>query len=285
MTFHHFTVDVEEFFHSTLLTSRLPQPRWDEFPRRSPEIVDWLLRSMEEAGAKGTFFVLGWLAEREPAVVRAIADANHEIASHGYDHVRIPDQTPDAFRASVRRSKQMLEDLTGREVIGFRAPSFSILPGYEWALDVLLEEGYRYDSSLFPISVHPSYGFPGAPRDPHWIERPSGRLLEVPPLTLSVLGRRLPAAGGAYLRLLPYRLISAALRQAERREVAGTTYIHPWDLDPVRPSVRLPPLLSLRLFGGAVGARSRVQRLLRDFRSVPIQERLGVQLRGGTAPG
>lgn len=274
MSVHHFTVDVEEFFHSTLLTERIPARQWDAFPRRAPEIVGGLLDAMEDAGARGTFFVLGWHAEREPALVRAIASRGHEVASHGQDHVLVPAQTPAALRASLRRSKRLLEDLCGREVVGFRAPSFSVVPGCEWAFDILLEEGYRYDSSLFPISVHPTYGYPGAPRDPHWVDRPGGRLLEVPPTTVALLARRLPAAGGAYLRLLPSALIRAGLRQAGRRGQPGTMYIHPWDLDPVRPDIRLPPLLALRLFAGPRRARSALTRLLREFPFRPIAETL-----------
>jgi polysaccharide deacetylase family protein (PEP-CTERM system associated) len=206
--------------------------------------------------------------------VRAIARAGHEIAGHGWDHRRVTTQTPEEFRDSVRRTKALLEDLAGTEVIGFRAPSFSIRPGVEWALDVLLEEGYRYDSSLFPISVHPSYGYPGGGADLHAIERPSGSIWEVPPLTLSVFGRRLPAAGGAYLRFFPYALVRAAIRQAERRSTPATIYIHPWDLDPDVDRIPLPPLLRLRLHGGARRARARVSRLLHEFRFTSIADTL-----------
>ena len=278
---HHFTVDVEEFFHSSLLVDRIGAGQWDAFPRRAPALLPWLIDKLDEAGARATFFVLGWMAEREPELIRDLAARGHEVAAHGQDHVLVPAQTPVAFRASVRRCKALLEDLTGREVVGFRAPSFSILPGCEWALDVLVEEGYRYDSSLFPIGVHPTYGYPDAPPDPHWIERPTGRILEVPPATLTVAGRRFPAAGGAYARWFPYALTAAAFREAERRGSPATFYIHPWDLDPRRPDLRLPPLLRLRLFAGAGQARARVARLLSDFRFAPVAERLSPPVRAG----
>jgi polysaccharide deacetylase family protein (PEP-CTERM system associated) len=277
MTPHHLTVDVEEFFHSTALTTRVPPSRWESLPRRAPRMVDWLLERLEGAGASATFFVLGWLAEREPDMVRAIARAGHEVAGHTWDHRKVTEQTPEEFRDSVRRSRELLESLTGRPVNGFRAPSFSIGPGMEWALDVLLDEGYRYDSSLFPISVHPGYGYPGGPRDPHIIERPCGVILEVPPLTLAVGRLRLPAAGGAYLRLLPYALVRLALRQAEARDVPGTVYVHPWDLDPDIERLRLPPLLTLRLHGGAARGRRGLIRLLGEFRFTSIARSQGAR--------
>jgi polysaccharide deacetylase family protein (PEP-CTERM system associated) len=267
---HHLTVDVEEVFHSTLLTDRVPRSTWEAQPRRAPGVVGDLLEDLERSGVRATFFVLGWLAEREPAMVRAIAGAGHEVGSHSWWHRRVAELTPESFRESVRRTKETLEDLTGQAVVGFRAPSFSILPGTEWALDILLEEGYRYDSSLFPTSVHPSYGYPDAPPDPHWIERSSGRILEVPPVTLQAAGRRLPAAGGAYLRFFPYALLRSALRQAGARGHPGTVYVHPWDLDPGATRYPLPPLVRLRLYGGAGAARRRVDRLLADFSFLPI---------------
>jgi polysaccharide deacetylase family protein (PEP-CTERM system associated) len=269
---HHFTVDVEEVFHSTLLTERVPEHQWDDQPRRAPEIIPWLLDEMAAAGARGTFFLIGWLAEKEPAMVRQISEAGHEIGAHSWWHRRVSGQDPEAFRRSARRTRELLEQLSGTPVTGFRAPSFSIDPGSEWAFDVLLEEGYRYDSSLFPISIHPTYGYPGGEIDPHWIDREAGALVEVPPLTLGTLGRRLPAAGGAYLRLLPSGLTRRALRQAEKRGASGTLYIHPWDLDLDLPRLRLPPAVGLRLYTGAGKARKRLQRLLAEFPSRPIRE-------------
>lgn len=267
---HHFTVDVEEFFHSTLLAERIPPTAWDAYPRRAPLITAWLLDEMARNGAKGTFFVLGWLAEREPDLVRRIVAGGHEVAAHSWWHRKVGELSPEEFRLDVRRTKSALEDLAGRPVVGFRAPSFSIVPGLEWAFDVLLEEGYTYDSSLFPIRVHPDYGYPEAGSDPYVIRRGCGALTEVPLLTVSVAGRRLPAAGGAYLRFFPATLAGSALRQAERRGAPGTTYLHPWDLDPDIPRVALPRLLALRLRGGATRARSRVRRLLRKFHFTSI---------------
>src|SRR5690349_24316094 len=213
--------------------------------------------------------MLWWLEDRQQALVHRIAAAGHEIASHGWDHVRVTEQSPLAFRDSIRRTKIVLEDLTGTPVVGFRAPSFSIVQGREWALDVLLEEGYRYDSSLFPVS-RPGYGYANGGRDPHWVKRPAGRLAEVPPATLRRWGPQLPAGGGAYFRLLPYGLTRSALRDCERRGVPGTFYIHPWELDPEQPRLDVPWLTQVRHYGGLGRTLPRLRRLLDEFRFTAI---------------
>lgn len=261
---HHFTVDVEEYFHPTPLARWLPQEGWDELERRSPVLVERLLRLLDDHGTPATFFVLGWLAEREPTMVREISDAGHEIASHGWAHRLVTQLTPEEFREGVRRSKHVLEDLTGQPVVGYRAPSFSIVPGCEWALDVLVEEGYRYDSSLFPVRVHPTYGYP-CERDPHLLDRRAGPIVEVPPSTLRVWGTNLPAAGGAYLRFLPYRLIRTAFRHAADRGAPGTFYVHPWEIDVAAPEIPIPRPLRLRVRGRLGDVDRRLQQLLRDF--------------------
>ena len=215
------------------------------------------------------------LWERDPEMVKAIHQAGHEVAAHSWIHRRVDGLKPQEFRDAVRRSKALLEDIIGAPVTGYRAPSFSISPGCEWAFDILLEEGYRYDSSVFPIDLGPGYGYKGASPDPHWLQRGSGLLGEVPPLSLGFRGKRYPAAGGAYLRLLPFQLVKAALRQAEARGVPGTLYIHPWDVDPeLVPLKGLPPLLRLRLYGGSRRARKRLSLLIRTLRSRPIRETL-----------
>ena len=275
MVTHHFTVDVEEYFHSSALEQLIPPERWDGMNRRAPRLVHRLLDRMDDHGVRGTFFILGWLAGHEPDLVKEIASRGHEVASHGWDHKRVIHQSAEAFRDSLHRTKHFLEDLVGQEVIGFRAPSFSIVPGKEWAFDALLEEGYRYDSSLFPIKLHPTYGYPGAERDPHWITRPSGRIAEIPPATLRLLWRNLPAAGGAYFRLLPYFWTQHSLRSARDRKVPATFYIHPWELDQERPQdLVLPRLVQLRLFGGRAGVWPRLERLFSEFRFRPIVDTL-----------
>lgn len=261
---HYFTVDVEEYFQVVALAPYAPMARWGSFESRVERPIDELLALMARHGATGTFFTVGWVAERHPALMRRIVAAGHEVASHTYDHVRITHQTPDAFRESVRRTKRLIEDMTGSAVLGFRAPSFSIVRGTEWALDVLLEEGHAYDSSLFPVS-RSGYGYVGGARDPYPIARAGGVLAEFPPVTLQVAGRSLPAAGGAYFRILPPALVHAALRSSARRGVPGTFYIHPWEWDPGQPRLQVPLLTRIRHYGGQAGVLRRLDRLLGRF--------------------
>lgn len=271
---HCFTVDVEEYFHASAMERVAPPGTWDRLEHRVELGVDRLLRLMDDGGHLGTFFVLGWVAERYPALVRRIAEQGHEIGSHGWKHRRVSTLSPDEFRVTIRRSRAVLEDVTGRRVVGYRAPSFSIGRGQEWALDVLLEEGYRYDSSIFPVR-RPGYGYPGSHRDPYWIIRAAGTLLEVPPATLRMLGMTLPAGGGAYLRHLPYAVLRAALRQCERRGVPGTVYIHPWELDPDQPRLPVPPLTKLRHYGGLGETSAKLAQVLDEFRFQAVEGTLG----------
>jgi polysaccharide deacetylase family protein (PEP-CTERM system associated) len=266
---HFFTVDVEEYFQVAALAPWAPRTEWGRFESRVEAQVDRLLELLARHDARGTFFTVGWVAERHPAMIRAIAAAGHELASHTWDHRKITEQTPQELRESIRRTKHTLEDLGGSPVIGFRAPSFSIVRGTEWSLDVLLEEGYRYDSSLFPVRRR-GYGYLGGARDPYWIERPAGRLAEIPPATVKVGAMTLPAAGGAYFRLLPYALVRAALRSAESRSVPATFYIHPWEYDPGQPHLPVSPLAHVRHYGKLAGVWPRLERLLRDFRFAAI---------------
>jgi len=269
---HFFTVDVEEYFQVVALAPWCPMEKWESFESRVERPIDQLLDLMAQHGALGTFFTVGWVAERHPAMIKRIAAAGHELASHTYDHVRVTHQTPEAFRESVRKTKRILEDISGQEVIGFRAPSFSIVRGGEWALDVLIEEGHRYDSSLFPVNRR-GYGYVGGARDPYWIELRSGRIAEFPPATLRVAGMTLPAAGGAYFRILPPLLVHRALRSAERRGAPGTFYIHPWEWDPGQPKFDVPFLTRTRHYAGQETVLRRLATLLTRFRFAPIRER------------
>ena len=274
MTVHHFTVDVEEYFHANALEPYAPRTQWDALPSRVEAGTRVLLELLAEHGVHGTFFVLGWVARRRPGLVRDIAAAGHEVASHGWGHRRVTELTPEQFRTSVRASRAELEELVGCEVIGYRAPSFSIVPRTEWALDVLLEEGYRYDSSIFP--GRPGSGWGKMDRDPHRLRRAAGGLDVVPPATLRVAGRTLPAGGGAYFRLLPYRLFAAALRQASARGAAATFYVHPWEVDPEQPRFRMPLHTRIRHYGGLRNTLPRLRRLLSEFRFQPIARTLAL---------
>lgn len=273
---HHFTVDVEEYFQVSAMEPHVSRGSWDAIPSRVEAGTRQLLEMLAAHGARGTFFVLGWIAERHPRLVREIAAAGHEVASHGWGHRRVTHLTPEQFRRSVRASREVLEELIGARVLGYRAPSFSIAAGFEWALDVLLEEGYRYDSSRFPVRRR-GYGFAAGGRDPHWLERPGGRLGEVPPATLRFAGGNLPAGGGAYFRLFPYALVRAAFREAEGRGVPATFYIHPWELDPEQPRLAVPPATRIRHYGGLRRTVPRLRRLLGEFRFQPIARTLGME--------
>ncbi|HYV98132.1 MAG TPA: XrtA system polysaccharide deacetylase [Gemmatimonadaceae bacterium] len=261
---HFFTVDVEEYFQVRALETAVDRSAWETLPRRLDRPMHILLDQLEAAGARGTFFTLGWVADRNPDIVRRIVKGGHELASHGYWHRRVADMTPAEFREDLRTSKVALENCGGVSVIGFRAPNFSIVEGCDWAFDILLEEGFQYDSSVFPI-WRPGYGNPSAPRAPHRITRPAGTLAEFPLATTTVLGLRVPAAGGGYLRQFPFALIHRAFAEASARGVPATFYVHPWELDAEQPRFDVPLLTRVRHYRGLAATEGRIARLLRDF--------------------
>ncbi len=263
---HHFTVDVEEYFQVSALAQVVTRASWSHRESRLERSLLELLDLLGRTETRGTFFILGWVADHHPALVRRIAGHGHEVASHGWDHRLVMDQEPAEFRGSVRRTRDLLEQLVGVAVTGFRAPSYSIVPGCEWALDVLVEEGYRYDSSLFPVRRPGGrYGYPDGRVDPHWLDRPAGRIAELPPATLTIGRWRVPAGGGAYFRILPYGLVSAALDACAARAVPGTFYIHPWELDPGQPRFDVPWLTHLRHYTGLGRTSARLERLLQEY--------------------
>lgn len=272
---HHFTVDVEEYFQVSALEPFVARDSWDGIPGRLNVGLQPILDLMAETGAKGTFFVLGWIAKRYPEVVRELARSGHEVASHGWGHERVTTLEPEQFRVSVRDSRAILEDLIGQPVFGYRAPSFSIVPGREWGLDILLEEGYRYDSSLYPVKRN-GYGYPGGPRDPHTISRPAGVLHEVPPATIRMMRAVLPAGGGAYFRIFPLGLIRHAFNAAQERGAPATFYIHPWELDPNQPRLDVPLTTRIRHYHGLDRTPQRLRQLLATYRFCPIAETLGL---------
>lgn len=273
---HHFTIDVEEYFQVTALEPHIPRSRWDSMDSRLEKGMGRLLEVMDETGTRGTFFILGIVAKKHPGMVRELVDSGHEVASHGWDHRRVWELDPEEFRRQARESRACLEDLAGAEVLGYRAPSFSIVRGGEWALDVLVQEGYRYDSSLYPVR-RPGYGYPGGGRTVHTLELESGPLIEVPPATLRLAGASLPAGGGGTFRNLPYWLTRKAFRQHQSgaNGGAGTFYLHPWELDPEQPRVPgLSLLTKLRHYGGLHRTEPRLRLFLREFRFQTIADTL-----------
>ncbi len=259
------TVDVEDYFQVLAMAPYVGRDEWDRWPCRVEASTDRLLEICAEQGVHGTFFTLGWVAERYPRVVRRIVAAGHEIASHGYGHERVWEIGPRAFREDLLRAKGLLEDLGGVPVTGYRAPAFSIGPRTPWAREILLETGHTYSSSVYPIR-HDHYGSPNAPRGPH---RPDGAggLLEIPPATLRLFGRNLPAGGGGYFRLAPYRASWAALRWINHAEDRPAVfYIHPWELDPGQP--RVPGIdyrTRFRHYINLHRTEERLRRLLREL--------------------
>ena len=272
-TSHFFTVDVEEYFQVKALESVVSRDEWLTLPSRLSRSIDILLGMLDRHGAHGTFFTLGWIARHRPQVVRNIVAAGHEIASHGFFHERVTALSPAGFREDVRSSKRALEDVCGTEVLGYRAPSFSIIPGYEWAFDILIEEGYRYDSSIFPIRRR-GYGYPSAHRAPHVIQRPAGQISEFPLATTRFMNLAIPAAGGGYLRQLPLGVIQRAFREASERAESATFYIHPWEIDPDQPRLPVSRLNRVRHYRGLGSAQHRIDRLLGEFRFDAIASHL-----------
>ena len=259
------TIDVEDYFHVSVFDGIVPRSQWDELESRVCRNTERLLDLLAEHGVRGTFFVLGWVAERHPALVARIAAAGHEIASHGYGHRLVYDQTPAAFRDDVHRAKALLEQASGVQVNGYRAPSYSIVPRSLWALDILLEEGHTYDASIFPIR-HDRYGIPVSARHPYVIDRPQGHLVEIPASTAHVGGTNLPIAGGGYFRLLPYGWTRWGIRrvnETERRPVIF--YLHPWEIDPDQPRLPTGLVSRIRHYRNLDQTEIRLRQLLSDF--------------------
>ncbi len=259
------TVDVEEYFQVAAFEGRIRREAWEHYPSRVALNTGRVLDAFAEHGVHATFFVLGWVAERDPNLVRRIVDDGHELASHGYDHTRATMLDRAAFTADVTRTKKTLEDLSGRAVRGYRAPSYSIGARNLWALDALREAGYVYSSSIYPIR-HDLYGMPEAPRFAFRLH--PGAILELPVTTVQVAGCKLPAGGGGYFRLLPYPVYAWALKRVnERDRQPGIFYFHPWEVDPGQPRIDGAPLRSrFRHYVNLDTMEARLRRLLREFR-------------------
>lgn len=259
------TVDVEDYFQVAAFASRVRREDWDSYPCRVERNVDRILALFAETETKATFFTLGWIAERYPLLIRQVVETGHELASHGYEHVKVHSQSPDDFRRDIRRTKAILEDIGGQPVRGYRAASFSIDRRSLWAFDILAEEGYDYSSSVYPIQ-HDHYGMPEASR---FAFQPSGHhgLVELPISTLRLFDRNLPSGGGGYFRLLPYAFSRWSLRRiGERDRRPLVFYFHPWEIDPGQPRFRTAPLRSrFRHYVNLGAMERRLRAVLRDF--------------------
>jgi polysaccharide deacetylase family protein (PEP-CTERM system associated) len=268
---HCLSIDVEEHFQVTAFESPMRRRHWDQFESRVRSNTDRVLDLLGRKGIKATFFILGWVAERSPRVVQMIVKEGHEVASHGFGHELITAQTTKQFRQDVRKTKQTLEDLTGQPVYGYRAPSFSINAETIWALSILAEEGYQYDSSMFPVQHAPT-GVRYANSRVHRIETVGGDLWEVPPSTATLGRMRIPVAGGGYLRQFPFGFYSWLLRRAAAQGHPLVMYLHPWELDPEQPRMAGSWVSRLRHYRNLAHTEERLTRILETYRFGTIRD-------------
>jgi polysaccharide deacetylase family protein (PEP-CTERM system associated) len=256
------SVDVEDYFQVEAFSQVIDRSAWDRYPSRVESNTRRLLELFAEAGVKGTFFILGWVAERYPRLVREIVEQGHEPACHSYWHRLVYRLEEREFREDTRRAKAAIEDACGRAVLGYRAPSFSITGGSLWALTALVEEGFQYDSSVFPIR-HDFYGIPDAPRTPFQVETPGGVLLEIPMTTFRVWNSgNLPVGGGGYLRIFPFPYTRLGLASSRAEGIPLVVYIHPWEIDPEQPRIAAPLRSRMRHYTNLAGTAAKLRGLL-----------------------
>ncbi|TAJ98314.1 MAG: DUF3473 domain-containing protein [Candidatus Manganitrophaceae bacterium] len=278
------TIDVEDYYQVSGFESHIRFEQWPDYESRVVGNTWRLLEMLHFHRVKATFFVLGWIAERYPQVVLAIHKEGHEIASHGYRHRLLYNMSREEFRQDTERSKGLLEDLCGVPVVGYRAPSYSIIQETLWSIDILRDLGFEYDSSIFPIH-HDRYGIPHASRFPYFHSLSEGRkLLEFPLSTIRLFGRNVPVAGGGYLRLFPYAFIRWGIRRInEQEQKPAIVYLHPWEIDPGQPRIHGSRLSRFRHYVNLDKTESRLRRLLQDFRFVPLRS-LGETMTNGHRP-
>lgn len=266
------SVDVEDYFHVEAFVDQIGRDQWETFPSRVHNNCERILNLFERHGWRATFFVLGWVAERNPGLVREIAQAGHELACHSYAHRRVFSLRPEEFRDDLRRARGVIEDAAGVQIVGYRAPTFSIVRRSVWALEILAEEGFLYDSSIFPIR-HDLYGFPDFPRFLQRIALPSNRaIFEVPMSTVRMAGLNWPLGGGGYLRLLPMSYTSWAIRRLHRQDKQPfILYVHPWELDTDQPRLNGGWKSNLRHYTGLAGMEARLEVLLGRSQFEPLK--------------
>lgn len=273
------TVDVEDYFHVSALAEVIPRRDWGRMEYRAERSTDRLLELFAERNIRATFFVLGWVAQRSPALVKRIHAAGHEVACHGLTHELVYRQTPEVFRDETASSKALLEDLIGTAVLGYRAASYSITARSLWAIDILCELGFRYDSSIFPIA-HDRYGIRGASTRPGPFVSPKGNsIVEFPLSTAKLLGMRVPVAGGGYFRLLPYWFTRWGLSDINKTDdLPFIFYLHPWEIDPQQPRIRARWISRFRHYTNLAVCEARLCKLMADFRFASVREVLQAHL-------
>jgi len=270
--FNALTVDVEDYYMVSAFSDIVKFEDWHKYESRVEKNTCKILELFEEQNVKATFFVLGWIARRYPNLVREIHTMGHEIACHGYNHRLIYHLTPDQFREDVHTAKGILEDITRTQIIGYRAASYSIVKRTLWALDILIEEGFLYDSSIFPI-LHDRYGLPEAQRFPHVIQRENGKIKEFPPSTYKILGQNIPIAGGGYLRLFPLYITKSLIKRINVKDSQPVTiYLHPWEVDADQPRLNGCLKSKLRHYINLGSTFPKLKSFLGEFRFRPLAD-------------
>jgi polysaccharide deacetylase family protein (PEP-CTERM system associated) len=270
------SVDVEDYFQVSAFDAEIPRGSWAQRESRVVANTERLLELFDEASVRATFFVLGWVGERHPELVRRIVSAGHELASHGYGHHLVYHQTVDEFRDDLRRAKSILETAGGVAVVGYRAPSFSVVERSLWALDVLVEEGFAYDSSIYPVH-HDRYGIPDAPRHAHVRECRTGAILEAPGSTVRCAGVNIPMGGGGYFRQLPYSVTRWGInRLNEVEQRPAIFYVHPWEVDPDQPRIPARLLSRMRHYRNLHKTAPRLRLLMQEFAFSTMADVLGL---------
>ncbi len=266
------TIDVEDYFMVSAFADVVKFEDWPKYESRIEKNTSKILELLDEYGVKATFFVLGWVAEHYTKLVKDIHSAGHEVASHGYNHKLIYDQTPEEFRKDIHKTKNILEDITGNSVVGYRATSFSIMEKTMWALDILIEEGFHYDSSIFPIR-HDRYGYPGFNRFPVKVQREGiGEILEIPPSTIKFFGQNIPIAGGGYLRLFPAWITKRAVKRINLLEKKPVIfYFHPWEIDIHQPKLNGRGLSKMRHYINIDSTFPKLNAFLKEFKFKPLR--------------
>jgi polysaccharide deacetylase family protein (PEP-CTERM system associated) len=266
------SVDLEDWFCVRNLSGAIGAEDWGRCELRIAESARRLLEILDRHGTKATFFVLGWVAERAPELIREICREGHEIATHGHSHTPVTDMTPEAFEEDLKRSLGAIGGLVRQDILGYRAPSFSIVGETLWAVDILARNGIRYDSSIFPVSFHPDYGYEGVPLGPHSMRG----LVEFPLSVVRAGGKSIPCSGGGYFRLMPYGIFKRLVGRVNSEGRPHVFYIHPWELDPGQPRVPLPVLKRFRHYCNLENTEGKLERLLGDFEFAPMKEVLGL---------
>jgi polysaccharide deacetylase family protein (PEP-CTERM system associated) len=271
------TIDVEDYFHVSAFERTVPRSSWESLESRVVKNTERLLELLGEANVRATFFVLGWVAERYPTLVKRIGEAGHELGSHGYSHRLVYDQSPAEFREDLRRSRGALSSATSQPIHGYRAPSFSITARSLWALEIIREEGFVYDASIFPIR-HDRYGIPSSPRHFHSLKQSAGTLVECPASTVRMGNVNLPVGGGGYFRMLPYAWTQWGISRLNEQEGRPAVfYLHPWEIDPGQPRLSGSLTSRLRHYSNLRKTEKRLRRLLTDFRFTALGDLLGHQ--------